>query len=308
MANISVLVEITVSDINTALGSGYDKIKVYRSLKKNSGFSEITTSDSRIDLQAGVSNYEYIDKVGTVDSWYKFSLFDSSTGTEDTLSAAMRGVPKDTNFSPITYPKESQLTLSDYKICEKVRNLIGDRKELTRDYVSQDTGYDNVSEDKYSYNLSNPPAWPLRVIMDGTEYTTADEPRVNDYQFLTFSGTQINTTSGTLDVWYYHFRFSDQEIISTYWSLSPPIGLTEEDVTFELKTICTAIELLERETRLFGATSASEVDIYQEIRINPKGGLAERWKDLDRLYQRKRSIEERIKMESSHDLSGVLID
>lgn len=305
---MAVKLTIVVSDASAAISAGYTHIKVYRSPTEVGGFSEITTTSSIILLQSGINTYYFIDGSATTEHWYQTTFFDNNgVVSESSPSSSFRGAYYDTKFSPITYPQEATFTLSDYYIIDRVRSLIGDSKQLTRDYVSSDTGYSSISSDQTTFSFSNPRGWPLRVILDSTEYVTIDEPRVNDYQFLTFSGTSINTTSGTLDVWYYHFRHSDTEILRTFNGLTPPEPLDAADVTFELAAVCTAIELLESELRLFGVTSGSEVDIFQEIRINPKGGFDGRLSDLKALHKRKEDII--AALGGIHiNLDGVLID
>lgn len=309
---MAIKLTIAVLDITSTLGLGYTHIKVYRSAEETTGFSEITTPTQRIALQAGVSVYTFIDGSGTTEHWYKTVFFDEDGVLADSTSSdAFMGDYFDTNFAPTTYPEEAVFTANDRYVVDRIRNLIGDPKQLTRDYVSVETGYSTVSVDGKTHSLSNPRGWPLKVELDGVEYTDEDEPRVNDYQFITFSGAAINTTSGTLDVWYYHFRNSDTEILRTLNGLTPPPQLTADQVTFELAAVCAAIELLEGELRLFGVTSGSEVDIFQEIRINPKGGFDGRFKDLDALRKRKQALIDAIlgELDNIHaNLDGVLID
>lgn len=309
---MAIKLTIAVLDITSTLGLGYTHIKVYRSAEETTGFSEITTPTQRIALQAGVSVYTFIDGSGTTEHWYKTVFFDEDGVLADSTSSdAFMGDYFDTNFAPTTYPEEAVFTANDRYVVDRIRNLIGDPKQLTRDYVSVETGYSTVSVDGKTHSLSNPRGWPLKVELDGVEYIDEDEPRVNDYQFITFSGAAINTTSGTLDVWYYHFRNSDTEILRTLNGLTPPPQLTADQVTFELAAVCAAIELLEGELRLFGVTSGSEVDIFQEIRINPKGGFDGRFKDLDALRKRKQALIDAIlgELDNIHaNLDGVLID
>lgn len=75
--------------------------------------------------------------------------------------------------------------------------------------------------------------------------------------------------------------------------------------------VCAAIEVLEGELRLFGVTSGSEIEIYQEIRINPKGGFSGRLDDLKALRARKDKMLDAIIEElggANKDICGVLID
>jgi hypothetical protein len=309
---VAIKLSISVLDISATLTLGYTHIRVYRSAEQTSGFSAITTPTTEIALQTGVSDYEFIDGSGTTEHWYTTTFTDSNgVLAESSASAAFMGDFFDTNFSPISYPEEAIFTPNDRYVLDRMRALVGDPKQLTRDYVSPDTGYSSISLDGTTHTLSNPAGWPLRVILNSTEYTTADEPRVNDYQFVTFSGVQINNTTDTLDIWYYHFRNSDTELLRMFNSVTPPCGLTADEVTFDLALVCAAIEVLEGEIRLFGVTSGSEIEIYQEIRINPKGGLASRVSDLNSLKDQKDKLIACIKEELggvNQDICGVLID
>jgi hypothetical protein len=304
---MSVKLTITVADITSTISLGYTHIKIYRSPEELTGFFEITTPSIMVVLQPGVSVYEFIDTNGTTTHWYRTTFYDSNTPAETSYSTSFQGEFTDTNYKVTTYPEEGVYTSYDRLVVSKVRTLIGDSKELTRDYVSADTGYSSISVDGYTHTLSNPKGWPLSINLDGFEYTTLSEPSVNGYQFVTFSGTQISTISGTLDVWYYHFRYSDSEILYTFNALLPPYPLDAEDVTFELKIICTAIELLSAELGVASANSGVEVDIFEEIRINPKTGLDSRFANLKRLLADKQAIIDGIDGDDS-DIFGVLVD
>ena len=310
---MAVNLSIAVADIAATLTAGFTHIKVYRSAEQDSGFGEITTSSSLIELVSGVSDYEFIDYNGTTEHWYRTTFFDGST--ESVFSASFQGTFVDTNFGSITYPAEAVFTSNDYFVIDKIRQLTGDRKELTRDYVSPATGYDSISEDGKTHTLSNPRGWPVSVLVDGVEFTSREEPTVNDFQFVTFSGsTTIAEVSGTVfDVWFYHFRTSDSEILRIYNGLTPPVPLTKEQVTFELAITCAAIEILTGELVLAGAISGLEVDIFEEIRINPKAGLDGRTGFLTDLLKRKQKMIDDILADAGGindptKIFGVLID
>jgi len=307
---MAVRVNITVFDITSTLSAGYTHIKVYRSSDETTGFAEITTPSSIILLVAGTSTYYFDDVGGTTNHWYKTTFYNNSTADESAFSTAFQGDYVDLVFSSANrYPEEGIFTNRDRLIIDRIRDLIGDRKELTRDYVSVLTGYDNVSEDQYSFTLSNPNGWPVQVNLDGTYYTTKSNPAVNGYQFITFSGTQISTTSGTLDVWYYHFRYSDSEILTAYNGQSPPYPLLADEVTFELSLLCAAVDLMESEVGGASAASGVEVDIFEEIRINPKVGLDSRTSTLQLLLKRKQDLVDKLSADAiSSDIYGVLID
>ncbi len=307
---MAVKITITVNDITGTLGAGYTKIKVYRSAEESSGFEEITNAGSMVVLQSGVSEYQFIDGTGTTVHWYRTTFYDPNTPAESSFSSSFNGVFYDSGFPGTSYPEEASFTSEDRVVIDKIRNTVGDPKELTRDYVSATTGTtSSVSADGHTHSFINPRGWPLKIVLDNVEYVSLNEPQVLDYQFITFSGTQISTVSGTLDVWYNHFRYSDAEILRVYNALIPPYPLTEEDMTFELSIICASIELLLRELGLANSTSAVEVDIYQEIRINPKAGLDSRYSLLKLLLQMRQSIMDGIVDDATGvDVFGVLID
>lgn len=304
---MAVRLNIEVSDIAATLLSGFTHIKVYRSSEEDAGFSEITTSSKMITLVPDQDEYEFVDVSGTSMHWYRVTFYDPNTPSESSFSASFTGEYYDSNFSA-TYPEEGVFTESDRFIISRIRSLTGDAKDLTRDYVSATTGMSNVSSDGFSYAFSNPKGWPLKVTLDDDSYTTLEDPVVNGYQFITFSGSTIDASS-TLDLWYYHFRYSDSEILFTFNSQSPPYPLEADQVPFELSLITTAIDLLSAELRGSSSSSGVEVDIFEEIRINPKVGLDSRYNDLSLLIKRRDEIIDAILKDGiDDDLYGVLID
>lgn len=306
---MAVKLVIPVADIAATLASGYTHIKIYRSAQSTSGFAEITTSSSMVPLEVGVSSYEYIDFTATPNHYYKVTYYDGSV--ESVFGSVFQGTFFDTSFSDITYPLETYITSSDYFVVDYIRTLIGDHKELTRDYVSVTEGFDSISLDGKTHALSNPLGWPVNVTWNGSPVTTVSGARVVGYQFVTVSGVLDTSSDSTdvLDIWYHHFRFSDSQILVAYNNRQPPPSLTADQVTQELKMLCTAIDLLASELRLSGITSGVEVDIYQEIRMNPKAGMDARFKDLEALMKRKDKLIAEIEASVlSDNLRGVLID
>ncbi len=306
---MAVKLTITVADIAGTLGAGYTKMKVYRSPTSAGVYEEITTPTMMVQLQSGQSEYTFIDGGGTPAHWYKTTFYDPTTPAESSFSVAFNGDYYDLGFPSASYPPEAIFTSDDYVVVDKIRNLIGDRKEVVRDYTSPSAGNAaNISEDRYTYSFSNPNGWPLKIILGSTEYTTLDDPVVNGYKSVTFSGAQI-TTSGTLDLWYHHFRYSDTEILQVYNGLTPPYPLTADQVTFELSIVSAAIELLSAELGMSSSSAGIEVDIFEEIRVNPKAGLDSRYNMLKALLARKQAIIDEIAPDTSSDnLWGVLID
>lgn len=301
-------VDIFVDDIQSVISSGYDKIKVYRSTDRGSGYTEATDVTSRILLEADVTRYSYSDVLGNADSWYKWSYFDSVSPVESSLSNPARASISGSFFRGATYPAELYLTGAQQDTIFRLRQLVGDFKSVNRDYISSATGYDNVSEDTYTVSLDNPKGWPLEIAVDGVPFTTINDPVVNGYQFLTFSGTAISTVSGTVDIWYDNFRFSDRELLEAYENVDTPIGMEESAVTIEMYEISAAIKILEAELRSFMATSSSAVSIYEEISINPKAGLDARQADLNALRKRLKGLIGSATVANNLTMLGVRID
>lgn len=304
---MAVRLTLTVADITGTLSSGYTRLKIYRAPQQAGLFEEITTPSTTVQLLSGVSDYSFIDGNGTTAHWYKTTFYNPSLPAESSFSIVFNGEFYDLSFPGVSYDLEAVYTNDDYLVIDKVRNLIGDRKELIREYVSPETEYTNVSLDRYTYSFANPNGWPLKIVLDGSTYPDRTEPVVNGYKMITFSGTQI-TTSGVLDIWYYHFRFSDSEILQAYNSFIPPEPLSAADVTFELVTISTAIDLLLGELGMVSSSAGIEVDIFEEIRVNPKAGLDSRFNTLKLLLQRRNEIIDEIEDSLEEDIFGVLID
>ncbi len=81
---------IDVDNISEVLDF-YDVIKVYRATSEGGSYSEITDSDTRIELALHIHQYYYSDDDGTDSHWYKTSYFNSDTDAEGTLATARLG-------------------------------------------------------------------------------------------------------------------------------------------------------------------------------------------------------------------------
>jgi hypothetical protein len=180
-------------------------------------------------------------------------------------------------------------------------------KTVKRDYVSSDCfeTYDNVLPDYATYKLSEPPGWPLKISLDSQSYTNTSNPSVNGYEFLTFSGVQINTVTGTLDVWYEHFRFSDKDIFKTYSAAEPPPPLTSTTVTEKVLKLVSAMSLLQAELRSLAANTTGSFNLQGELSYNPDPVLKARKKDLEDL---KDKLEEEIEDIIGNTVTGVRVD
>jgi hypothetical protein len=300
-------VEIYISDVVGFIDSGYDQLKIYRSSRKDTDYSEITAAATRPSLNARSQRYLYEDAFGTADSWYKWSFYISGTAAESSLSDPIRGTVSGSYYRGRSYPAEIDMSQSEQDTVFRIRSYTGDKKETNRDYISSSTSYDNVSTDGKTVELDNAKGWPLSICVDGAYYNDITDPVVNGYQFVTFSGTTISTISGSADIWYEHFRFSDREILDFYSVTEAPSFVPSDQITPEMAEVQTAISILEHELRNFMVTSASKIDIFEEIAIDPSAGLKARQDDLDRLRNRLKDI---VKATISNNLSlyGVRVD
>lgn len=304
-----IILTIYISDPAAVIAAGYNCVKVYRSDYENGYFSEITNVSTRpsISVSSKYINYEDNTYYGTASAWYKTSYYNSVSAAESSLSTATRGIAVEQTALVSTYPAEQNLTSTDRFNIERIRYYIGDEKKTNRDYISSSclVGYENVSADGTTYKLENQKGWPLKVIKDSIEYTSSSNPAVVDYSFLTFSGTTISTTSGTLDVWYESFRHSDREILGIYITTPEPAYMTASTTTSEMYHIAAAITILEMELRqLMGETSGS-FTLQGELSYNPEPLLRQKKEDLAELKKKLKELTDEM---SAVTLTGVRID
>lgn len=268
---MSILLTINVTDPSGAIASGYDVIKVYRSAYEDGHFEEVSAVSTRPVLDANTYYYDFEDLTGSPSSWYKTSYYSTSTSSESSLSTASRGVEVTKKYINIIYDTDIDLTPTDYFNVDRIRFYIGDEKKVVHEYVSPSctNGYQYVSDDGYTYKLQSR-GWPLYVSKDGVEYSSSSNPYVTDYTYLTFSGTQISTTSGVLDLWYESFRHSDREILDAFIHTPDPVGVPTSSVTQEMLRLKTAIDLLRSEiTELMGEATGS-FTLTDEMSYNPE--------------------------------------
>ncbi len=81
---------IDVDNISEVL-EYYDVIKVYRATSEEGSYSEITDSDTRIELALHIQQYYFSDDDGMVSHWYKTSYFNSTTDDEGNQATARLG-------------------------------------------------------------------------------------------------------------------------------------------------------------------------------------------------------------------------
>jgi hypothetical protein len=132
-----------------------------------------------------------------------------------------------------------------------------------------------------------------------------EDPTVQGYQYLTFSGTLVSgSQTKIIEIWHHTFKFSDRQIYEAYGDTLIPAGLTATSVTQDHLILQAAIDLLEN------MTSEDMVDDGAVIRddqtlYDPSPGLSERDKTIKRLQKR---LDALVKQYIFYGIEGILID
>lgn len=292
-------ITIQVNDINTVI-SVYDTIRIYRSDASDGTYVLIVT----ISLQAGVLNYTYVDVDGTPDNWYKSKYYNTSTTNESSFSNATQGTSM--IFHTVTYPEEYAFNASEQLIIRRIRRYVGDLKDLGRLYVDQSTGEycSNILEDNKTMDLVDR-MWPVYISVDNFEFTTLTDPLVQNYQYLTFSGTLVSgTQTKKIEIWYHTFKFSDRQIFEAYGDTMIPAGLTSDNVTQDHLILQAAIDLLQN---MYAEDAVDDGAVIRDDQTlyDPSPGLKERDKMISRLQK---MLDNLINQYRFSELSGVLLD
>lgn len=106
---MAITVQFLVEDVATQIAL-YDKIRLYRGTSATGSFSFV----ANVSLVAGQFSYNYPDSSGTINSWYKWSLYNSVSTAESDKTVAFR--PGNTSLLRIR-----QYALEHYK-CGLVMN------------------------------------------------------------------------------------------------------------------------------------------------------------------------------------------
>ncbi len=306
------LVTITVRSASQ-VAAVFDQLLVFRADAANGPFSTIET----ITLD-GSGSYTSLDTGSTAARYYKAQFFNSTTMVSSVFSelAQETGVFSEytSPTTTATYPPEIALSEEDREIVESIRITLGDLGIIERDFFdSSDSNStfscaSQISSDQKTWELLEFKGWPQRVIINSEEKTSITDPQVIGYKFLTFSGTQACIT-GTLDIFYNHFRFADREILLAYdrsVNLLVSCGLTAAQITTEMRIMQAAILLLEGELRDFqqGGISIRDGDTsYDSSRA-----IESRSQDLNDLRQKIRELIECARINASYALEGVRVD
>lgn len=288
---------VQVNDITTVM-SLYNRIRVYSSDSYSGTYVFLTD----ITLVAGTVDYIYNHTAGTPDTWYKCAYYNSTTTAQSTYSDPTQG--ESPIYHTVTYPDEYEFSSSEQLIVRKIRRLIGDIKGLSRLFIEGDLACSSILEDDQTIDLGAK-GWPLYVKINSTEYVTLDDPIVQGYQYLTFSGTlNSGIQNDVIEVWFSTFKFSDREVYEAYGDAMIPAGLTSSNVTQDHLVLQAAIDLLESLTARDMVDDGASISDDQTS-YSPLPGLATRDKLLGRLQKR---LDDLTKQYLFFNFGGVLID
>jgi len=301
------MIKLTIQVVNIGVViASYDKIYIYTSDAENGSY---TLLDS-ISLVAGTSTYTYNHTTGTSATWYRSSYFNTTTSAESALSNATQGTSP-TLYHGITYPEEFDFTAIEDVIILKMRQIIGDIKGLGRLYIdgSTDTECESAAilDDDKTIDIDEK-GWPVFIAVNGTEFTTTDNPIVNGYQYITFSGALASTD--VIEIWYHIFEFADVQLYDAYCNAMMPPMVNSDCVTQDHLLLQGAIDLLE------GALMSDTIGDFAMIRddqtvYDPSGGagiLRERGKVIERLRKQLDGLVKECIRSCMLGLEGILLD
>ena len=303
---------ITVRD-TTSVEAVFNQLLIMRADGASGPFSTIAT----LALTGG-GTYTYLDTGTNPGKYYKAQYYNSGT----LVSSVFSELGQETGiFSEYTvptttasYPPEIALSEQDREIVESIRITLGDFGVIERDYYSsvdpqsQHSCGSQISADKKTWELFEWKGWPQRITINGLEKTSISDPQVLGYRYLTFSGASACIT-GTLDIFYQHFRFSDREILLAYdrsRNLLVSCGLSASQITTEMLILQAAILLLEGELRQSQEKAVSIRD--GDTSYDNTQNIRSRTEDLADLKQKIRDMIECARYNASYNLEGVRID
>lgn len=297
------MINLTIEVVNiAAVIAVYNQIRIYTSDEENGTYTYL---DSLL-LQTGVSTYTYLHLQGTTDTWYKSSYYNSSTSAESGLSNAARGTAPSL-YHVVSYPPEYDFDADDEVMIRKIRRLIGDIKGLENLYADGTEFCSSILQDGKTIDLGEK-GWPVYVSINDVEYTTLDDPIVQGYRYLTFSGTlNSGVQNDTVNIWYNTFKFSDREVYEAYGDAMIPPMVPADCVSQDHLMLQAAIDLLmnmyAEDVVDDGASIRDDMTLY-----DPSPGLRERDKLIKQLRKQLDGLVQECIKSSMLGLEGILID
>jgi len=278
-------IKVEIDDVAT-VKLLYNEVHLYRFENESeidaSNGVEITQMDSPPTevLDTAYSIYTFVDAPGGVGPYWYRARYEVPAGTApiySSFSDPIRGGVTSTIFHNISYPNEVNFTDAENAIVNKIRILIGDRKQLIHDYISDCKS--RLSDNEHTLEMKDS-GWPVYINLNGVEKTSVSDPYTDGYRYLTFSGS-IND-SDTLDMYCYTFRNSDFSINDAYSNAMIPPGLTSSTVTSDHFILQAAINLLEAENWAAYNDEGAYVKDGDTV-FNPTSGFNAREKAIGRL-------------------------
>jgi len=289
----------------------FDKIRIFRATGVNGPYNMIAEIDYATPAV-------YCDLTSTPQMYYKVQYYNSTT----MISSVYSEVAQETGIfseytvpeTTATYPPEIALSDDDREIVESIRVTLGDSGLIERDLFYASDPQSNaacaaqIDPEGCTWELEEWKGWPQRVLLNGIEKTDINDPQVIGYRYLSFSGTSPCIT-GSLDVYYNHFRFSDREILMAYdrsANLLVSCGLTVDAVSTEMRIMQASILLLEGEIREVSQGAFKIVD--GDTTYDNSAMIRSRTEDLTDLKKKMDYIIECARWGASYSITGCRVD
>lgn len=299
----------------SVVGAVFNQVLVFRAAAANGPFTQLVA----IGL-SGAESYTFLDTTTGPNYYYKAQFYNNSTLVSSVFSelAQETGIfnPYTVPLTTATYPPEIALSEQDREIVESIRLAIGDLGSIEIDrFDSSDpqsafTCAEHVSPDGCTWELSEPRGWPQKIVLNGVEKISLTDPQVLGYKFLAFSGTMPCIT-GSLTVWYNHFRFSDHELLLAFDRAANLMNiccpLSSEEITNEMKIVQATILLLEGEIRDIQSSGAVRIR-DGDTEYDNSDIIRSRTADLADLRRKLQELLDCARWNNSLSLEGVRID
>jgi len=299
-------IEVVVNDV-AKVKLLYNEVHLYRfesetetSIPPGVEITQMVSPPTNV-LNTSYSVYTFVDAPGGIGPYWYRARYEVPVGVAPTYSSfsePIRGGVTSKIFHDISYPDEVYLSTAELLIVNKIRTLIGDRKQLIHDYIS--TCKSRLSDNDHTIEMKDK-GWPVYINFNGAEKTRVIDPYVDGYHYLTFSGSVADTD--IIDMYCYTFRNSDLSINDAYTNVMIPPGLTSTTVSSDHLLLQASIDLLEGE--LIQNAVDSGVRLKEgDMSYDSTPGLAALQKILDRLHKR---LDDLI-LQYMLNRDGILID
>lgn len=154
------------------------------------------------------------------------------------------------------YPAEVNFTAAELEIIFRIRQVIGDEKEVFIDDVNTNHCA-QVTAGGSIYELQEPKGYPKKIILNGDEISTSGSvtATVINNKFIEFSSAVL-VSGADLTVIYEHFKHSDLEILDTYDTsaatyLVTQCNLCATELGIDLLILATAYILLLKDLNVY---------------------------------------------------------